>query len=132
MPSCSALRTRPGAISSELKAYTDGLGGLWFQGKAERQGWLGVRVDVVAARRQRIDVAVDLSHHGPSRPDHRADRLCLMPSCSRPGRHMAPPMSRTVTPTKPDEDHLAVARFQGRRVTGVARALHGEREAVPA
>ncbi|MCY1556478.1 hypothetical protein D9M68_932340 [compost metagenome] len=33
---------------------------------------------------------------------------------------------------KPDDDHLAVARFQGRRVTTIARALHVQPQPVEA
>ncbi len=90
--------TRFGAISSELKAYIDGLGGLWFQGKLN--GKAGSVFGSTSSRHggnesTLLSIYPTMAHLGliivrPAMP---------MQSCSRPGRHMAPPMSRTVTPT---------------------------------
>jgi NAD(P)H dehydrogenase (quinone) len=114
--------TRFGSISSELKAYIDGLGGLWFQGKLN--GKVG-------------------SVFGSTSSLHGGNESTLL-SIYTPMAHLGliivplgyadPAMFKAGTPygathvsardsLKPDDDHLAVARFQGRRVTSVARGL---------
>lgn len=114
--------TRFGSISSELKAYIDGLGGLWFQGKLN--GKVG-------------------SVFGSTSSLHGGNESTLL-SIYTPMAHLGliivplgyadPAMFKAGTPygathvsardtQKPDDDHLAVARFQGRRVASVARGL---------
>ncbi|WP_332303201.1 NAD(P)H:quinone oxidoreductase [Rhizobium sp. GR12] len=114
--------TRFGSISSELKAYIDGLGGIWFQGKLN--GKVG-------------------SVFGSTSSKHGGNESTLL-SIYTPMAHLGliivplgyadPAMFKAGTPygathvsaldsLKPDEDHLAVARFQGRRVTSVAQGL---------
>lgn len=124
--------TRFGSISSELKAYIDGLGGLWFQGKLN--GKVG-------------------SVFGSTSSLHGGNESTLL-SIYTPMAHLGliivplgysdPAMFKAGTPygathvsardsLKPDDDHLAVARFQGRRVTAVARGLlHAKVPAVAA
>ncbi|QYY34135.1 MULTISPECIES: NAD(P)H:quinone oxidoreductase [Cupriavidus] len=123
--------TRFGAISSELKAYIDGLGGLWFQGKLN-------------GKAGSVFGSTSSTHGG-----NESTLLSIYPTMAHLGLIIVPTgyadavMFKAGTPygathvsnrdaDKPDEDHLAVARFQGRRVTGVARALHRQCEAVPA
>ena len=123
--------TRFGAISSELKAYIDGLGGLWFQGKLN--GKAGSVFGSTSSRHggnesTLLSIYPTMAHLGLIIvPTGYADAVMFKAGTPYGATHVS---NRDAD--KPDEDHLAVARFQGRRVTGVARALHGEREAVPA
>jgi NAD(P)H dehydrogenase (quinone) len=114
--------TRFGAVSSELKAYIDSLGGLWSQGKLN--GKAG-------------------SVFGSSSTPHGGNESTLI-SLYNPLAHLGliivplgyadPAMFKAGTPygassvsnnqaTPPTADDLEVARFQGRRVAFVARAL---------
>jgi NAD(P)H dehydrogenase (quinone) len=114
--------TRFGAVASELKAYIDSLGGLWFQGKLN--GKAG-------------------SVFGSSSTPHGGNESTLI-SLYNPLAHLGlvivplgyadPAMFKAGTPygassvsgnesTPPTADDLEVARFQGRRVAFVARAL---------
>jgi NAD(P)H dehydrogenase (quinone) len=116
--------TRFGSISAELKAYIDTLGGVWFQGKLN--GKVG-------------------SVFGSTSSQHGGNESTLL-SIYTPMAHLGliivplgyadPAMFKAGTPygathvsrqdsLKPDEDHLAVADFQGRRVASVARGLLG-------
>jgi len=115
--------TRFGSISTELKAYVDGLGGLWFQGKLN--GKVG---SVFASTSSKhggnestlLSIYTPMAHLG----------LIIVPL-----GYSDPVMFKAGTPygathvsyldsVKPDDDHLAVAKYQGRRVTLVAKALH--------
>jgi NAD(P)H dehydrogenase (quinone) len=114
--------TRFGAVSSELKAYIDSLGGLWFQGKLN--GKAG-------------------SVFGTSSTFHGGNESTLI-SLYNPMAHLGliivplgyadPSLFKAGTPygassvsgnqaTPPTADDLDVARFQGKRVTQVAAAL---------
>ena len=114
--------TRFGAVSSELKAYIDGLGGLWFQGKLV--GKAG---------------SAFTSTSGP----HGGNESTII-SLYNPMAHLGliivplgyadPVLFRAGTPygasavsgqdnSPPTADDLEVARFQGRRVTQVAAVL---------
>jgi NAD(P)H dehydrogenase (quinone) len=114
--------TRFGAVSSELKAYIDGLGGLWAQGKLN--GKAG-------------------SAFGSSSTPHGGNESTLI-SLYNPMAHLGlvivplgyadPAMFKAGTPygassvsnnqaAPPTADDLDVARFQGRRVATVAGAL---------
>jgi NAD(P)H dehydrogenase (quinone) len=114
--------TRFGSISAELKAYLDGLGGLWFKGKLN--GKVG---SVFASTSSRhggnestlLSIYTPMAHLG----------LIIVPL-----GYADPAMFKAGTPygathvsnldtLKPDAEHLAVAQFQGRRVASVARAL---------
>jgi NAD(P)H dehydrogenase (quinone) len=114
--------TRFGNVASELKAYIDGLGGLWAQGRLN--GKAG-------------------SVFGSSSTPHGGNESTLI-SLYNPMAHLGlvivplgyadPAMFKAGTPygassvsnnqaTPPTADDLEVARFQGRRVAFVARAL---------
>jgi NAD(P)H dehydrogenase (quinone) len=116
--------TRFGSISAELKAYIDGLGGLWFQGKLN--GKVGSVFGSTSARHggnesTLLSMYTPMAHLG----------LIIVPL-----GYANPVMFKAGTPygathvsqqdsVPPDEDHLSVARFQGHRVTSVARGLLG-------
>ena len=114
--------TRFGAVASELKAYIDGLGGLWFQGR------LNGKAGAV---------------FGSSSAKHGGNESTLL-SLYNPFAHLGliivplgyadPIMFQAGTPygatavsgqnhEPPTDADLEVARFQGRRVTQVAAAL---------
>jgi NAD(P)H dehydrogenase (quinone) len=116
--------TRFGNASAELKAYIDSLGGLWFQGKPN--GKAG-------------------SVFGSSSTLHGGTESTLI-SLYNPMAHLGliivplgyadPTMFKAGTPygassvsqskaLPPNADGLDVARFQGRRVAVVAKALKG-------
>ncbi len=115
--------TRFGSVSSELKAYIDGLGGLWFQGKLN-----GKAGSVFAASSQphggseitALSLYPVLAHLG----------LIIVPTGYADGAMFAgagSPYGASVIsgnpPAGPTEVELAVARFQGKRVTEVAKKL---------
>ena len=115
--------TRFGAVSTELKAYIDGLGGLWYRGVLN--GKVG-------------------SVFGSSATRHGGNESTLL-SLYNPMAHLGliiaplgygdPAMFKAGTPygatavsgqgerQMPTPDDLEVARYQGRRVTQVAAAL---------
>ena len=114
--------TRFGSVSSELKAYIDSLGGLWFQGKLN--GKAG-------------------SAFGSSSTPHGGNESTLI-SLYNPMAHLGfiivplgyadPAMFKAGTPygassvsnnqaLPPTADDLEVAQYQGRRVAQVADAL---------
>ena len=118
--------TRFGSVSSELKAYIDGLGGLWAQGKLN--GKAG-------------------SVFGSTSTPHGGNESTLI-SMYNPMAHLGlvivplgyadPAMYKAGTPygasavsfneaKPPTGDDREVARFQGRRVAFVARALKAAR-----
>lgn len=115
--------TRFGAVSSELKAYIDTLGGLWFQGKLN-----GKAGSVFSSTS---------SPHG----GNESTILSLFPPLSHLGLIIVPlgygdpSMYKAGTPygataivngrdrMAPTEAELAVAAYQGRRVAQVADAL---------
>lgn len=123
--------TRFGSISSELKAYIDGLGGLWFQGKLN--GKVGSVFGSTSSMHggnesTLLSIYTPMAHLGLIIvPLGYADAAMFKAGTPYGATHVS-----RLDSVKPDEDHLAVARFQGRRVTSVARALHGEVEAVEA
>lgn len=118
--------TRFGAVCSELKAYIDGLGGLWFQGK--------------------LNGKVGSAFTSSSTP-HGGNESTII-SLYNPMAHLGfiivplgyadPAMFQAGTPygassvsgqnsTPPTAEDLEVARFQGRRVARVAAALRAAR-----
>ena len=113
--------TRFGNVSSELKAYIDGLGGLWFQGKLN--GKAGSAFGATSSRHggnesTLLSLYNTFAHLG----------LIIVPTgYTDPAMFKAgtPYGATAVVPPNgaPTEDDLAVARYQGRRVTEVAAAL---------
>lgn len=115
--------TRFGAVSSELKAYIDGLGGLWAKGALN-----GKAGSVFAG---------SATAHG----GNEVTSLSLYPVLAHLGLIIVPPGFADAVmfanagtpygasavsgnpPAGPTDAELAVARFQGRRVTEVARKL---------
>jgi len=119
--------TRFGNVSSELKAYIDSLGGLWFQGKLN--GKVGSAFTSSSTPHGGNESTIitlynPMAHLG----------LILVPL-----GYADPALFKAGTPygassvsgqnnTLPTEDDLEVARFQGRRVAQVARALRAAGE----
>jgi NAD(P)H dehydrogenase (quinone) len=114
--------TRFGAVSSELKAYIDGLGGLWFQGKLNGKVGSGfTSTSSVHGGNESTIISLynPLAHLG----------LIIVPL-----GYADPVMFKAGTPygasavsgqqnAPPTADDIEVARFQGRRVAQVAAAL---------
>ncbi|MDK1373764.1 MULTISPECIES: NAD(P)H:quinone oxidoreductase [unclassified Sinorhizobium] len=114
--------TRFGSIASELKAYIDSLGGLWFQGKLN--GKAG-SVFCSTSSKHGGNEATLLSIYAPMAhlgliivPLGYADPAMFKAGTPYGATHVS-----ALDTLKPDEEHLAVAEFQGRRVAEVARAL---------
>jgi NAD(P)H dehydrogenase (quinone) len=114
--------TRFGAVASELKAYIDSLGGLWFQGKLN-----GKAGSVFCSTSSKhggnestlLSIYAPMAHLG----------LIIVPL-----GYADPAMFKAGTPygathvsqrdsVMPDADTLAVGQYQGRRVAMVAAAL---------
>ncbi|HWM60894.1 MAG TPA: NAD(P)H:quinone oxidoreductase [Rhizomicrobium sp.] len=115
--------TRFGNVSSELKAYIDGLGGLWAQGKL-----VGKTGSAFAGSSQPhggnestvISMWNPLAHLGfIIVPTGYADGVMFAGAGSPYGASVI----SGHPPSGPTEAELAVARFQGKRVTQVARKL---------
>ena len=114
--------TRFGNVSAELKSYVDSLGGLWFQGKLH--GKAGAAFNSTSTKHggnesTNLTMFNFMSHLG----------LVLVPL-----GYGDPAMFQAGTPygatavsgtnaTPPTDLDLSVARYQGRRVTQVAKAL---------
>jgi NAD(P)H dehydrogenase (quinone) len=114
--------TRFGSVSSELKAYIDSLGGLWFAGKLN--GKAGSVFGSTSSKHGGNEATL-LSLYGP---------MAHLGLVIVPLGYADPAMFKAGTPygathvshqdtVKPDDDHLAVAQYQGRRVSSVARSL---------
>ena len=116
--------TRFGATTAELKAYIDGLGGLWFQGKLNgKVGSVFTSTSGLHGGNESTLISLynPMAHLG----------LIIVPL-----GYADPVLFRAGTPygassvsgqkgAPPTADDLEVARFQGRRVTEVAAALRG-------
>lgn len=114
--------TRFGSMTAELKAYIDGLGGLWFQGKlVGKAGSAFASTSTLHGGNEMTITALyaPMAHLG----------LILVPT-----GYADPVLFKAGTPygassvsgtnsTPPSADDLEVARFQGKRVTRVAAAL---------
>jgi NAD(P)H dehydrogenase (quinone) len=114
--------TRFGAVTSELKAYLDSLGGLWFQGKLNgKAGSAFTSTSSVHGGNESTILSLynPMAHLG----------LVIVPL-----GYADPVLFKAGTPygassvsgqdnALPTADDLEVARFQGRRVTQVASAL---------
>lgn len=114
--------TRFGSISSELKAYIDALGGLWFQGKLNgKAGSAFTSTQSVHGGNESTSIALynPMVHLG----------MVIVPlGYADPALFKAgtPYGASTVTGQNnapPTADDLEVARFQGKRVAQVAKAL---------
>ncbi len=124
--------TRFGSISAELKAYVDGLGGLWFKGRLN--GKVG-SVFASTSSKHGGNESTLLSIYGPMAhlgliivPLGYADAAMFKAGTPYGATHVS-----HMDTLKPDDDHIEVAKFQGRRVATVARALRcQESVAVPA
>jgi NAD(P)H dehydrogenase (quinone) len=124
--------TRFGSISAELKAYVDGLGGLWFKGRLN--GKVG-SVFASTSSKHGGNESTLLSIYGPMAhlgliivPLGYADAAMFKAGTPYGATHVS-----HMDTLKPDADHIEVAKFQGRRVATVARALRcQESVAVPA
>jgi NAD(P)H dehydrogenase (quinone) len=114
--------TRFGAVCAELKAYIDGLGGLWFQGKLN--GKVGSAFTSTSSPHGGNESTI-ISLYNP---------LAHLGLIIVPLGYADPTVFRAGTPygassisgqqgAKPTADDLEVARFQGRRVAHVAAAL---------
>ncbi len=114
--------TRFGNVSSELKAYMDSLGGLWFQGKLN--GKVGSGFTSTSSAHGGNESTIISMYHPMA---HLG--LIIVPL-----GYADPAMFKAGTPygasavsgqnnQPPTADDLEVARFQGRRVAQVARAL---------
>jgi NAD(P)H dehydrogenase (quinone) len=115
--------TRFGSVTAELKAYIDGLGGLWFQGKLN--GKAGAAFTSTSTAHGGNESTL-LSLYNPMAhlglvivPTGYADPAMF--KAGTPYGASAVVDGRTVL--VPNEDELAVARFQGKRVAQVAAAL---------
>jgi len=114
--------TRFGAVSAELKAYIDSLGGLWFQGKLvgkAASGFTSTSSTHGGNESTIISLYTPMAHLG----------FIIVPL-----GYADPVLFRAGTPygasavsgqdnKPPNADDLEVAHFQGRRVTQVAAAL---------
>ncbi|WP_157220962.1 NAD(P)H:quinone oxidoreductase [Flavisphingomonas formosensis] len=114
--------TRFGGIASELKAYIDGLGGVWFQGKLN--GKLGGVFGSTSSKHggnesTLLSIYNVMAHLG----------LIIVPlGYSHPALFKAgTPYGATFISQgdtqKPGEDDLAVARYQGERIAQLAARI---------
>jgi NAD(P)H dehydrogenase (quinone) len=114
--------TRFGNASAELKAYIDGLGGLWAQGKLNgKAGSVFTSSSTTHGGNESTSISLynPLAHLGLIIvPLGYAD-----PSLFKAGTPYGASSVSANTAAPPNEDDLAVARFQGKRVTQVAQAL---------
>ena len=114
--------TRFGNVASELKAYIDGLGGLWAQGKLNgKAGSVFTSSSTVHGGNESTSISLynPMAHLGLIIvPLGYAD-----PSLFKAGTPYGASSVSANVAAPPNEDDLAVARFQGKRVTQVARAL---------
>ncbi|MHB8666291.1 MAG: NAD(P)H:quinone oxidoreductase [Burkholderiales bacterium] len=118
--------TRFGSMTAELKAYIDGLGGLWFQGKLiGKAGSAFASTSTLHGGNEMTITSLyaPMAHLG----------LILVPT-----GYADPVLFKAGTPygassvsgtnsTPPSADDLDVARFQGKRVARVAAALRALR-----
>jgi NAD(P)H dehydrogenase (quinone) len=119
--------TRFGAPASELRAYIDGLGGVWFQGKLN--GKAGSAFGATSSRHggnesTLLSLYNTFAHLGLIIvPTGYADGSMYKAGTPYGATAVVPP-NGAVT-----EEDLEVARYQGRRVTEVAAALKAARPA---
>lgn len=114
--------TRFGTISSELKAYIDSLGGLWFQGK------LNGKAGSAFSSTQSVHGGNESTSLSLYNPMVHLGMVIVPLGYADPALFKAgtPYGASTVTGqdnAPPTADDLEVARFQGKRVAQVAKAL---------
>ncbi len=115
--------TRFGNVSSELKAYVDSLGGLWFQGKLNgKAGGAFCSTSSAHGGNESTNITMfNFMAHlgliivplGYADPTMFKGAGTPYGASSISGQNAAPPTA----------DELEVARFQGRRLAQVAKAL---------
>ena len=114
--------TRFGSISSELKAYIDSLGGLWFQGKLNgKAGSAFTSTQSVHGGNESTSLSLynPMVHLGMIIvPLGYAD-----PALFKAGTPYGASAVTGPSDAPPTADDLEVARFQGKRVAQVAKAL---------
>jgi len=118
--------TRFGAVTSELKAYIDSLGGLWFQGK------LNGKVGSVFCSTSTVHGGNESTLLSLYNPMAHLGLIIVPLGYADPALFKAgtPYGASAVSYTDnrpPTAEDLEVARFQGRRVALVARALKADR-----
>ena len=115
--------TRFGSVSSELKAYIDGLGALWAQGKLNGKvgsAFAGSSQPHGGNESTVISLWNPLAHLGfIIVPTGYADGVMFAGAGSPYGASVV----SGNPPSGPTEAELAVARFQGKRVAQVAKKL---------
>src|SRR5215469_216373 len=119
--------TRFGNVSAELKAFIDGLGGLWFQGKLNGKaagGFTSTAGPHGGNEATVVSLYLPMAHLGfiivPNGYTHEKlvhGHGTPYGSSSTSGQNSAPPTA----------DELVVAKHQGARVTQVAAALKAAR-----
>jgi NAD(P)H dehydrogenase (quinone) len=114
--------TRFGNASAELKAYIDSLGGLWMQGKLNgKAGAVFGSTSTIHGGNETtlVSLYIPLAHLGLIIvPTGYAD-----PSVFKAGTPYGASSVSVNEARPPDADDLAVARWEGKRVTLVAKAL---------
>jgi NAD(P)H dehydrogenase (quinone) len=117
--------TRFGNVCSELKAYIDGMGGLWAKGALNgKAGSVFAGSSQVHGGNETTIVSLwnPLAHLGfIIVPTGYADPIMFAGAGSPYGASVV----SGNPPSGPNETELAVARFQGKRVTQVAKKLIG-------
>lgn len=121
--------TRFGSVASELKAYIDSLGGLWFQGKLN--GKVGSVFGSTSSAHGGNESTL-LSLYNPMAhlgliivPLGYADPILFQAGTPYGATHIS--LQDTVAPAQKE---LEVAGFQGRRVASVARRLAAPADAL--
>lgn len=116
--------TRFGLVSSELKAFLDSLGGIWFQGKTN--GKVGAAFTSSSTphggnEATILSLYVPMAHYGwVIAPPGYGDA-----SAYGGGTPYGPSAVSGQDGAMPTEGDLAAARYQGKRVAQIARALKG-------
>ena len=114
--------TRFGSMTAELKAYIDGLGGLWFQGKlVGKAGSAFASTSTLHGGNEMTITALyaPMAHLGLILvPTGYAD-----PALFKAGTPYGASSVSGTSSAPPGADDLEVARFQGKRVARVAAAL---------
>jgi NAD(P)H dehydrogenase (quinone) len=115
--------TRFGAVSSELKAYIDGLGGLWVKGALVGKAgaaFTGSATPHGGNESTIISMFNPMAHLGLIIvPTGFADAVMFKGA----GTPYGPSVVSGNPPSGPTPEELDVARFQGRRIAKVAGAL---------
>ena len=118
--------TRFGNTSAELKTYIDSLGGLWFQGKLNgKAGSVFCSTSTTHGGNESTILSLynPLAHLGLIIvPTGYADAALF-----KAGTPYGATSVSNNQATPPNADDIAVARYQGRRVAHVARALKAAR-----